>query len=157
MIVQLNEVTNLTPKMVPYGLGRFAVPESAQRLMLASFLNVAESTIKVRAEVKAQSGLDQPNTLPRVVITYSKIGQTKARIDGQDYAGIPGVAFDTHMGQVVRVKRNKEGRLYFTVRDENRAGEGIGWTAIRLEGIRTFAFANPKVQAQFLQTARAVA
>jgi hypothetical protein len=157
MIVQLNEVTNLTEKMVPYGMGRFGVSEDVQRAMLASFLNVAEATLKTRAEVKAQTGLDQPNTLPRVVLTYSKVTKAKARVEGQDYAGVPGVAFDTHLGQVVKVARNKQGRLYFTVRDENRAGDKVGFTAVRLEGVRTFAFANPKVQKQFLEAAQAVA
>ena len=157
MIIQLNEVSNLTTNVVPYGTGRFGVSERVQRAMLASFLNVAEATLKTRAEVKAQTGLDQPNTLPRVVITYGKVTKAKPRIEGQDYAGVPGVAYDTHMGQVVKVARNKQGRLYFTVRDENRAGEGTGFTAIRLEGVRTFAFANPAVQQQFLEAAQGVA
>ena len=153
MIVQLNEVRNLTSKMVPYGLGQFGVTEQVQQFMLTAFLNVAEATLKVRAEVKAQTGLAQPNTLPRVVLTYSKVTKAKSRLPGQDFAGVPGVASDTHMGQVVKVDRNKQGKVYFTVRDENRAGEKTGFTAVRLEGIRTFAFANPTVQRQFLTAA----
>jgi hypothetical protein len=156
MIVQLNEVTNLTANMVPHGMGRFAVSEAVQRTMLASFLNVAEAFLKARAEAKAATGLDQPNTLPRVVITYSKVTQTKPRIAGEHFAGIPGVAVDTHMGQIVKVARNRQGRLYFTLLDENRASERAGFTAIRLEGIRTFVFTNPTIQRQFVTAGRVV-
>ncbi len=153
MIVQLNEVTNLTSKMVPHGEGRFEVSEQEQRLMLASFLNVAESFLASRAEL-ARQGLNVPYTLSGVTLTYSKVTKAKARIAGRDYAGIPGVAYDTHQGNVIKVARNREGRLYFTVSDNNRAGERTGFTAIRLEGVRTFAFSDAGVQRAALAKAR---
>ena len=150
MIVQLNEVSNYTSEMVPYGLGRFGVSEQKQRAMLTAFLNAAETSIKARAEVKAQSGLDTPNMLPKVVVSYGKVTKAKPRIAGEAYRGLPGVAHSTHMGQVVKVARNKQGRVYVTMVDENRDGQ---YTAIRLEGIHTFAFNDADVQAKFLTAA----
>ena len=155
MIVQLNEVTNLTDKMVPHGPGRFEVSEAVQRVMLASFLNVADEFLKNRAELSAK-GLNTPYVLPEVVITYSKVTKSKARVAGVDYAGIPGVAFDTHTGPVVKVARNKLGKLYFTVKDNNRAGDKVAFTAARLEGVRTFHFKDQDRQREALAVARTV-
>lgn len=153
MIIQLNEVTNKTSNLQSYGAGQFEVPTSVQRAMLTAFLNTAEGTLKTQAELKAVTGQSQPNLLPRIVVTYNKVTKAKARIENRDYRGTPGVAMDTHMGVVVKVARNKKGEVYFTILDENRTGTSAGFTAVRLEGIRSFSFADAGVQSAFLATA----
>ena len=157
MIIQLNELTNKTTRLQSYGAGQFEVPVSVQRAMLTAFLNTAEGALKTQAELKAVTGQAQPNLLPRVVVTYSKVTKAKPRIGNRDFRQTPGVAQDTHMGQVIKVARNKQGELYATILDENRTRTGAGFTAIRLDGIRTFGFADPSVQQAFLNAAQAVA
>lgn len=152
-MINLNETTTYTPNLETEGTGSFAVSPREQRIMLTSFLNVAETFLAQR-EAMGRARIHLPNTLPRVTVTYGKVTKAKARIAGQDYRGRTGVAYDTHEGRVVKVARNKEGRVYFTLTDDNRDGK---YTAIRLEGLRTFAFANADHQRQAVEQARAVA
>ena len=151
-MINLNETTTYTPNLETEGMGAFAVSPREQRIMLTSFLNVAETFLAQRATMGA-AGVAMPNTLPRVTVTYSKVTKAKARIAGRDYRGRTGVAYDTHEGRVVKVARNKDGRVYFTLTDDNRDGK---FTAIRLEGLRTFAFADADHQRQAVEAASRV-
>jgi hypothetical protein len=145
MFVELNEIQNRTTKLTEYGMGEHAADVATQRAMLTSFLNVARSSL--------EAGMP-PEDLPKVVITYRKVTGTKARRQNVDYSPLPGVFFDTHIGQPCKVARNKKGEPYFTLLDANRQGTKGGYTAVKPEGILTFAFADPSTQARFLSRAR---
>jgi len=149
MFIEMNEVRNRTAKIEDQGAGRFAVSKDTQRALLATYLNVAQSSL--------EAGMP-PEALPPVIITYRKVTKAKARIEGVDYAALPGVFYDTHIGRAVIVRRNQRGEPFFTLKDANRdRGDQAGFTAIKLEGILSFAFAEPAVQRAFLARARGVA
>ena len=143
--VTLDQIEAATPNLQPQGEGRFGVSIEAQRLMLHSFLNVAKASLAAGLPSEA---------LPAVVLDYRKVTRTKARKVGDDFRSLPGVSVTTHIGRTIKVARNKEASVYFTLVDGNRSAEGNGFTAVRLEGIRGFAFSEPAVQTAFLARAR---
>jgi hypothetical protein len=144
--VTADQIEAVTPNLQPQGGGRFTVSVEVQRLMLHSYLNVAKDGLAAGLPVEA---------FPAVVLDYRTVTQAAPRKAGEDFRGLPGVSSTTHIGRAVKVARAKQGHVYFTLLDANRAGEGAGYTAVRLEGIRGFAFAEPSVQTAFLARARA--
>jgi len=143
--VTLTQIQAVTPNLQPQGSGRFAISVAAQRSMLSAFLNLARASLA--------AGLP-PEALPAVVVSYRKVTKAKRRIIGEDFRGLPGVSVDTHIGRAVKVARNKAEDVYFTLLDANRDGDERGFTAIRPEGIRGFAFSEPSIQEAFLVRAR---
>lgn len=150
MIIQSNEVKNYTGKLKPSGEGDFRVSVEDQRAMLTAFLNEAHSKLEAVAEAEAR-GIQAYTDLPQVMLRYRKVTKAKARIAGKDYRPLPGVSFDTHLGPVTTVARNKQGRVYFTIKDRNRAGTGRPWVAVRLEGVVSFEFEDADIQAERLR------
>jgi len=144
---------------------------SEQLRMLGAFLNTAHAALANWAQVEAQCeaqgvapeslGLTKPN-LPLVEVTYRKVTRAKPRIAGEHYRETPGREAVVHTGPVVKVDRNKVRQVYFTIADSNRrpvsdeeeAEPRIGFTAVKIEGLLSFGFADPFVQAKFLKEAK---
>lgn len=80
-----------------------------------------------------------------VSVTYHKVTNTKARVEGKDYEGILGIGHETIIGTVKKVAIGKNGPyilLDATITRKPINGEGeetktIGWTSIKGEGIQT--------------------
>lgn len=145
--VSLTEIETKTERLKDQGSGHFAVGKTAQRLMLHAFLNVAKQSLEAGIPSVA---------LPAVVIEYRKVTRTPKRIRGEHFAGMVGVPNTTHIGRVTSVFRSAAGNVVVRVKDATRAGEADGFTAIRLEGIQGFGFAEPAVQRAFLARAAQV-
>jgi hypothetical protein len=147
--VTIDQIEAATPILQTQGEGRFTVSVEAQRLMLRSYLNLVRDGLAAGLPVE---------TFPALVLDYRKVTKAKPRKAGEDFRGLPGVSSSTHIGRSVKIARAKAGgHVYFTLLDANRAAEGNGYTAVRLEGIKGFAFAEPSVQTAFLARARALA
>jgi len=146
MFVEINEIKSRTGRLAPLGSGRFTVSVGVQQAMLGAFLNVSADALA--------AGMPAAG-LPEVRLTYTKVTKAKARMGGVDYREIPGASFDSHLGRPVKVARNKAGAVYFTLVDANRdEGSRAGFTAVKLEGIRSFMFADPSIQRAFEDKAR---
>lgn len=150
-MIELNETATYTTSLVPFGLGAFAVSVAEQRQMLTQFLVDTKEREEASLEFERRTGERPPVTRPDVSLEYRKVTKTKPRVAGRDFGGRPGVSVTTHEGPVVVLKRNKAGRVYFTLVDNNRDGK---FTALRLEGIQTFSFANATAQKEALAKAR---
>ena len=76
----------------------------------------------------------------QVMFTYDKVTNAKPRIAPTDYKPIPGTTAKYHVGTVVKAPTNKHGKVFLLVRDAARALDSdAGWTAVRPEGITSFA------------------
>ena len=112
------------------------------------------STINIAAPVLASPIPASQLGLPLVKVTYRKVTNCKSRSPGKDYKRAAGLQAATHIGRIIKVARNKQdGHIVLTIDDINRAprnGEGeekeVGFTAVRLEGLRSFTFADPLVR-----------
>jgi hypothetical protein len=81
-----------------------------------------------------------------ISVTYHKVTNSKARIEGEDYKGLLGVSKNVLIGKVKKIAVGKNGPyilLDATLTREPLNGKGekttenIGWTAIKGEGIDT--------------------
>jgi len=80
-----------------------------------------------------------------ISVTYNKVTNSKARIEGEDYKGLLGISKETIIGKVKKVAVGKNGPYILLdatlTRKPIDGGEGttskIGWTAIKGEGIKT--------------------
>ena len=147
------EINANTARMADQGQGRFAVSADAQRAILGAYLNTVHATLAAHKLSQAAAGasIKVPAPIfPEVVVTYRKVTKAKRRIAGEDYRGLPGVRFDTHMGRIVKVARNKAGQVYFLLVDDARDG----FTSLRLEGVTGFAFKRAEDQEAFMGMAR---
>jgi len=148
MFIAYNETRNAATSLKDIGAGPRVVTAREQAVMLTNFLNAARAM------------LDMGSKPPAIIrVTYTKVTSAKPRISDVDYVQAPGVAHITHEGIVCRVERNKKGKPYFTMLDSCRdpnttEGKQQGFTALRLEGIYTFAFVDSAVQAAALHLAR---
>lgn len=113
------------------------------RLAHAALLTAANATEQGFAEVT-------------VSMTYRKQTDTKPRIAGEDYVGMPGVTQEAQAGILVveRYVDNKQnrklarvGKVYFRVRSMTRAdgANPIGYTHMRPEGITAFVVLGTKM------------
>lgn len=92
-----------------------------------------------------------------VSLTYDKQTDTKKRIAGEDYVGMPGVSMQAQTGVLV-VERYQDnaanrklmrvGRVYFRIRSMTRAdgANPIGYTNMRPEGITAFVVLGTKLR-----------
>jgi hypothetical protein len=84
-----------------------------------------------------------------VSMTYRKQTETRPRVAGEDYVGMPGVSFEAQTGLLmverytdnsVNRKAKRVGRIYFKIRSVTRAdgASPVGFTNVRPEGITAF-------------------
>ena len=78
-----------------------------------------------------------------VSVTYHKVTNTKARIEGEDYKGLLGISHETIIGTVKKVAVGKNGPyilLDATITrqplDGGKPVSKLGWTSIKGEGIQ---------------------
>lgn len=156
VFIELNEIRNRTGRLSAVGgTGQFSVSVAVQQAMLGAFLNVTHDALAALPNLTDEMAAALRASMPEVEVTYTKVTSAKARIGGQDYREKPGTAMDCHRGQPVTVRRNKAGSPYFTLLDANRdLGDARGFTALKLEGLRSFGFADPKIQQAFEEKAR---
>jgi hypothetical protein len=132
-MIDLNEIERRTAGLedVP-GVATAA----QQRTMLAGVLGI----------VGVAQGTGLPVTVAPVSVTYRKVTKAPPRLPGRDFAARPAAVAVAHEGPVVFVGRNRAGVPYFRLVDANRdRGDREGFTCVRLEGLRTFLFADPRV------------
>lgn len=90
-----------------------------------------------------------------VSMTYTKQTDTKPRIAGEDYVGMPGVSMESQTGTLmvhrrVNNKANQRkgvvGQVYFKIKSITRAdgAQAFGYTNVRPEGITAFAVLGVK-------------
>ena len=157
--VALNEVSNNTRKLEGFGENVFAVTKEEQRAMLANYLNDTSELLAAAKASAERTGIEVQAVIPEVEITYTKVTKAKARKANVDYAATPGVSYATHKGPAVLVKRNKQGEVYFTLKDANRVGPDgkRGFSAIKFPGILSFKYADTKAQRAALAKVRGYA
>jgi len=74
----------------------------------------------------------------RVTVWLTHDAAASSRKPGVDYVSIPGMT--GHMGEIVRVAKNKNGDIYIRVKDTMRSNgqKGWSWTAVRVNRISDF-------------------
>jgi hypothetical protein len=113
--------------------------------------------------------LDVERAIPLIRITYHKATACAPRVEGADFHSTPTAKPNAHLGVVLKVARNKsDGHIYLTLDDANRTiteeekaerqkrgRSNRGFTSVRLEGICTFEYVDPRVQRRVLERLRA--